>query len=584
VTPWGLLPVAVPLVWVTVRGLGALVLPRAGMQTLLAGATLTVALIAVSVRLLGAVGLLRMWVLFVWLAVIAGCVVVVGWRRRVPWRLPWRRAVSWATVPVLLVAAVAVGIAIAAAYYMPVWQWDALGYHLPFVNFALQRGAFADIPPDAPYLSTYPHTVEYLFIAWRAMLPDDRLVDMAGVPLGLLGALALATIARGQGARTDHAVAAGAVWLTLPAVFLQLPTNYVDVATAALLLAAAAFVLGPLDVRRVLLAGVAIGLLLGAKPTAVLPAVVLLAALAFRARRERMLPAVMPAALIAVVLGAETYAVNAIRYHNPVWPVRVSLGRWHLPGTAGLPELQASGTNAPRPHGNLLVRVFESWTTIFPPVPAFDMRVGGLGLVFLIALPFAVVRAVRCRSLAVALVVVASLVVPDPSSARFVLGFAGLVIALAVPVLSAVRTRWQWAGFGVLALAAIQSIVVAYPGLTGDGPRLTAYAHMDISRRQRAVGADGSPAPFLDAVAKVRPGEITAFDRWTELPYYAWPFDLSRDAQRIPDDDREIIDDPRVRMLIVGDDTVVGAAVRSDPRFAYQFHCHTGSCAVYLRR
>ena len=128
-------------------------------------------------------------------------------------------------LPLLVFRPVAVVIAVVAGYYLPVWQWDALGYHLPYVNFALQRGTLTDLPSDMPYLSTYPHIVEYLFIAWRAMLPDDRLVDLAGVLLGSLGALAVATIARGQGARTAHAVAAGAAWLTLPAVFLQLPTK-----------------------------------------------------------------------------------------------------------------------------------------------------------------------------------------------------------------------------------------------------------------------------------------------------------------------------------------------------------------------
>jgi hypothetical protein len=559
------------------------------MQTVLAGATVTVALIALCVRLLGAIGLLTTWMLFGALVAAAGTVVIAASRRGVPWRLPWRATLSGPTVPILLIAAVAVGIAVVAAYYLPVWQWDAVGYHLPFVNFALQRGRFADIPPDMPYVSTYPHIVEYMFTAWRAMLPDDRLVELVGIPLGLLGALAVACIARGQGARPDHATAAGAAWLTLPAVFLQLPTNYVDIGSAAFLLAAAAFTLGPLDARRVLLAAMAIGLFLGTKPTALLGASLLLAALALRARREGVLAAVMPAGLLALVLGAETYVVNVIRHANPIWPVRVDVGPVHLPGPHDLSQLLASSANTPRAHGNLAERVFTSWTTIFPPLPVFDMRVGGLGLVFLVALPVAVIRAVRLRSLTVALVAVAALAVPDPSVARLVLGFAGLVIAIAVPCIEGIRNPARWVVFGVVALAAAQSIVVAYPGLTGEGPPLRAYVRMSLAERQRAVGADGSPAPYLDAIAKVRPGEVTAFDRTAELPYYAWPFDLSRDAQRIADDAnvaqaRQVVDDPRVRMVIVGDDTITGEIIRSDPRFVYQFHCHVGTCAVYLRR
>ena len=98
-----------------------------------------------------------------------------------------------------LIAACGLAIATVAAYLLPVWQWDALGYHLPYVNFALQRGTFADIPVDVPYLSTYPHVVEYVFIAWRALIPDDRVVELAHLPFGLLGALAIAAIAERHG-------------------------------------------------------------------------------------------------------------------------------------------------------------------------------------------------------------------------------------------------------------------------------------------------------------------------------------------------------------------------------------------------
>jgi hypothetical protein len=295
------------------------------------------------------------------------------------------------------------------------------------------------------------------------------------------------------------------------------------------------------------------------------------------------------AALLAVVLGGEAYVVNGIRHGNPVWPVRVDVGPLHLAGPRPLSELLASGTNTPHAHGNLAARVVQSWTTIVPPLPVFDMRVGGLGLVFLIALPFTIVHLVRTRSLWLWLVTAASLAVPDPSVARFVLPFAGLVLAFAAPVISGFGSAWRWVAFVAVAAAATQSVIVAYPGLTGEGPRLTSYVHMSPAELQRAVGADGSPAPFLDAIAHVRPGEIAAFDRRAELPYLAWPFDLSRDATRIPDDvspaeAQHILDDPRIRMLIVGDDTVAGAVVRADPRFAYQFHCHTGPCAVYLRR
>jgi hypothetical protein len=137
---------------------------------------------------------------------------------------------------------------------------------------------------------------------------------------------------------------------------------------------------------------------------------------------------------------------------------------------------------------------------------------------------------------------------------------------------------------------AAHSALLAYPGLTGEGPTLTAYPAMTDDERRRAVGADGSPARFLDAIATLDPGEITLFDRAADLPYLAWPFDLSHRAERIPDDitgeqAHRLLDRSDIGMLIVGDGTVAGLAVARQPeRFTPQFRCKSATCTVYLRR
>ena len=593
-TAWGLLPVAVPLACITMLGLGALIFPHdsaTGGERLLGGALLTLATVSVGVRLLGAAGVLTTAVV-IGAAVSVAASVVVAVRIRGLSFWPRRMPVRPSTLPVLAVAAGAVAIATLAAYLLPVWQWDALGYHLPYVNFALQRGTFADIPVDVPYLSTYPHVVESIFIAWRALLPDDRLVELAHLPFGVLGAMAIALIASRQGVRADTAVAAGAVWLTLPAVFLQLPTNYVDVASAALLLTAIAFVLGPVDRTRVILAAIALGMFLGSKPSAPLAAVLVFVALVVANWRSGLRGTIGIAAVVVVFLGGESYLTNLVRQGNPVWPVRVDLGPIHLPGRFPMSHLLAAGAAAPRTHGSLATRVFDSWTAMSPAVPSFDMRVGGLGVLFLVALPFALIQVVRKRSVVVLLVFLATLATPEPVVARYVLAFAGLVLAYAVPTIDHPRVgRFVRASVLVLvAVGAAHNVYVAYPGLTGEGPPLRAYTHMTDDQRRRAVGADGVPTPFLDAVARVGPGEIAVFDETAYLPYLAWPPDLSRDAARIPDDataeeaDRLVHAD-NVRLLIVGDDAVAGSIVRGDPdRFVRLFGCKSSTCAVYLRR
>ena len=560
----------------------------------LAGALLALTGVVVAVEILGTVGVLTGPHLLAALSLALLVVLLVARRRALAWgQLPWRRLVSVETLPLVAVGLAAVVLAVIAAYYLPVWQWDALGYHLPYVNFALQRGTFADVPADVPYLSSYPHVVEHAFTAWRAMLPDDRLVELGHLAFGLLGALAIAVIARGLGARTDHAVAAGAAWLTVPAVFLQLPSNYTDVASAALLLTAIAFVLAPLTEKNtptLLLAVIAIGLLLGSKPSAPIAAALLLAVVSVRGYRAGHRGAVVAAWLAALVLGAPRYAINIAQHGNPVWPVQLDIGPLHLPGTKAMSTLLHSGASAPHLDGPLLSRVAQSWTTIWPPQPVFDMRIGGLGLLFLVALPFAIVRAVRIRSPAVWVCFAAALATPDPAVARYVLGFAGLVLAFAVPAVehSRLTARWRLLVFAVAALIAGHGLWVAYPGLTGEGPQLSAYPAMTEAQRRSAMGADGPPGNFVTLMGNLRPGAITMFDSGAELPYLAWPHDLSHRAARIADNvtpgqARELLDNPDLGVFMVGDNSVTGRIIRADPRFRRAFSCGPAACTVYIR-
>ncbi len=588
---WVLLAVGALLLTVLVVCLGALALAGAGgFDRLLAGSVLAVAYVALVVLGLAAAGWLGRATLLAGLAVGAVAAAVAVRVRGCPWRLPVRPAVSLATAPLLAVAGVAVALAVVAAYYLPVWQWDALGYHLPYVNLLLQNGTLADVPADVPYVSTYPHTVEWVFTAWRALLPDDGLVELAHLPFGLLGAAAIAAIAREQDARPDHAVAAGAAWLTLPAVFLQLPTNYTDVASAALALAAIAFVLTARDRSRILLAAVAIGLFLGSKPQAPPAAALLLVVLTVLGWRAGHRAAAVAAWPIALLLGAHSYLANVVRHGNPVWPVRVEIGPLTLPGPQPMSGLLNSGAAAPRTHGNVVSRVAESWSTIQPPLPVFDMRIGGLGLLFLIALPFAVFTAVRGRSVALAVCAVATLVTPEPAVARYVLAFAGLTLALAAPVLRRAGTLGQRIVLGVLTVIAASNLVIAFPGLTGEGPPLRDYPGMSPAERLRAVGASGPPLDYLDAQARLQPGQVTVVDGGAELPYLAWPPDLSHRAVFVPGDAtaaevEAIVTAPEAGLLIVGDDTAAGRAARRHPElYEPVFRCRSAPCTGYLRR
>ena len=607
---WGFLPIAVPsALFIAVR-LGRHVFPAGrASDRALAGFLLSAALTIVAVRVLGTVHGLTGGALISTLLVSA---LVTGRFVGKPSpaltrRLSVLQLATRDTAPLLVAAAAAVSIAVIAAIWLPVWQWDALGYHLPYVDFALVAHGFDGVPDDMPYVSTYPHVVETLIIALRAMLPDDRLVDAAQIPFALAGALATAGIGRLGGASRPTALAAGSAWILAPAVFLQMPTDYVDVASAAFFLTAIYFVLaassaagaaGGVDARtssapavrrHVLLAGLALAIYVGTKPNAPPSAAIVAALLAWVGLRAKQAPAVVVAMLL-VLLGCAPFIANTIHYGNPVWPVEVKVGPFLLHGKTSMQHLLDSGAAAPHLHGPLPWRIVQSWTSVTSP-PVFDMRIGGFGTLVLGAAPCAVVSLTRRKNPVMWGALVASVVAPDPSVARYVLAFPALLLAFAAPCAMAVPRRLRpWLGALVGALGVAQ-IVYALPGLTGDGPPLVAYGRMPETERAGAVGADGPPGPFMMARTMVAPGETFAFDQSMELPYLAWESDLRYRAVWIPDSlvstqaVEALLDRENVRVVAVADHSPTGEWLNQKPeRFLKLFHCRSSPCSVFARR
>ncbi len=595
--PWGLLPAALPLAWIVMARLGALAFGDASAgDRAIGGATLTLGAFVAGLRLMGIASALAPAPMLAVLAALA-C-GLVAFRPRLRLSLSWRSAATADSAGPLMVCATALIIVIVAARWLPVWQWDALGYHLPFVQFVLQAASLDGLPRDVPYLSTYPHDIELCFVAFRAMLPDDRLVELGHVPFGLLGAAAAAALARRAGARADHAAIAGALWLTLPAVFLQLPTNYIDVASAALLLLAVYWVLAEPTPRGMACAGVALGLYLGSKPNAPPATALLLALLAWRATRAgTWLGWLCVAVVLTFAFGAESYVDNLIRHHNPIWPIRLPMWPirvgpdvWTLPGKNWIGQLLAAGAAAPRVHGPLPWRILVSWTSLDAP-PVFDMRFGGLGPVFLVALAAALFRVVRDRSWTYFVVALATLASPDPAEARYVLAFPALVLALSASSRELLKRKARAAAVEVLTACAAWNVVYATPGLAGDGPPLAEYAHMPDVQRVRAGGADGPPTRIVDARERLRPGQAAAYDATFDLPYLAWTPDLSTRVVRIPDDatPREVarlVHEEDVHLLLVGDDEAAGIWARTRPTpFVPLFAlpgCKIGRCTAYF--
>ena len=597
--PWGLLPNRRPVCAVR-RGAsgGACVPSGGGADRALSGGVLAAALGIACVRVLSAFhALAGPALLAVGVAVAVGLAAMPRPARAAATVVRPRELVTRATAPLVAAAVVALGVAVLAAFWLPVWQWDALGYHLPFVDVALVAGSLDGVPSDMPYVSTYPHNVEMLDRAPRDA-PGRPAGQFAQVPFGLLGGAATAGIARRVGASRPVALASGAAWILAPAVFLQLPTDYVDVACASFLLTAIYFVLTASQSwparadharRALVLSGLALGLYLGTKPNAPLSASVVAALILALGVRSRERAAAL-AALALVAVGSETFVANALRYGNPVWPVRVHVGPYTLPGTENIQYLLDSGAMAPHLHGSLLSRIVRSWTSLTSP-PVFDMRIGGFGAIVLAAIPAAVVTLVRRKDAVACGAVVATVLSPDSSVARYVMAFPAIVLALASPRVTVVPHRWRpWLG-AIAGAVGFAQIVYAWPGLTGEGPPLWAYAGMTELERSEAVGANGPPTPFMNVRKTVATGETFAIDQSMDLPYLAWESDLRYRAVWIPGtllsgrSVEDFLEHENVRVVAADEGSPVGEWLAQNPeRFLKLFQCKSAPCSVFARR
>ena len=541
-----------------------------------------------TVRVLAGLGLLRpgeILAVFACQAILAGVVSTT----RLADRHPLPTFEPAAALP-LGVGALTVAIALVAAVGLPIWQWDSLGYHLPFVAFALQAGSLAGVPWQVPYIGSYPHAVELWDLGARALLSGDRWLDAAQLPLALCGAVALAGLARRLKTPPATSAGLGALWLCLPAVFLQLPSAYVDVASAAFFLLAFFWVLAAPTFRSAVLAGLALGLFLDSKPTAPVPALILglgFAAHAWRAKRP-WLPLVTVAC--AVALGAETYLANIAAHGNPLWPVRLDLGPLHLPGLGTPGDLLASGAAAPHLTGSLPARLARSWTAI-DPLPAFDMRVGGFGPLFLlVALPLGLIGAARRGGMWL-VGLGAALATPDPTIARFTLPFPALLLALAGGELARWRPAMRSAATGLAAALAGLGLWLALPGLAA-GHSLLEVLRWSPASRAAALLPPANADRWVQLRAALTPGTTVALDRAFDLPYLLWRPDLQNRVEVVPDgiEGQPLLDwfeSKGISLLVAGRSKPGGQLAEAhSERWAPLFACGASEaeCEVYAAR
>jgi hypothetical protein len=350
---------------------------------------------------------------------------------------------------------------------------------------------------------------------------------------------------------------------------------------------AAFWILSTPSFESTFLAGLSLGLFLSSKPSS--PGATMVLGLGFAIGAWRADRRIFPllAAALALALGSESYLTNLASHGNPLWPIRIDLGPMHLPGQSSLSDLLAAGAGAPRLSGSLPSRMLRSWAAV-DPLPAFDMRVGGFGPLFLFfALPLGLWGAFR-RGGVWAIGLVAALVTADPAIARFTSPFPALLLALSGgelarfgPALRATATTWA------TALAAV-GLWLALPGLT-DGLPLRATLGLPIEAQEAALLPSETAGSWAALRRALAPQTSVALDGSFDLTYLLWRPDLKNHVEPLPLDLRgqallDWIESRDIQLVISGRSSPGHQLALAHPeRFAALFRCGASEpdCEVF---
>jgi hypothetical protein len=467
----------------------------------------------------------------------------------------WRRLGWWRVVAVAVCLPAATRLL--RALVSPSLAWDALTYHLPRAVEWIQSGTAVALPgPDAAaYYRYFPPVGEILLAAAMMITRSDALLAGAGAWQWLGVWVGVVALARTVGASRQSALAAAAVVATVPAVAGFVGASYVDNAALAMFLAALTFAARTVRGWRLTdatLTGLALGLLLGTKGSAVPIAACVVAWLSVAAlcrrpprlvaaaRGHRAAQGAAVAGMLACVLVAAPPMVRALRETgNPLYPLTVRVGtRTMLTGDPQLAELMRYGAW----RGDAILRALFSPARMAP-----DHDHLGFGPATLVLVPAALVGAWRSRRryltaglFAAAAAVVVPTFLPDArglwalwpaTTPRLVSG------ALAVAASVAARSSAAW----LLWMVALATAPLAVPWGVGHfereaaveaWPAFVALAAGGVllaalwSRHRRAVAASMLGTALVAAVMLAAPARSR--NRWSiyEDAAHARSFDL----------------------------------------------------------
>ena len=414
-------------------------------------------------------------------------------------------AFSWLAKGVFAVGLTGYAILWGAALFQPDWSSDGNTYHIPTLFFWFKSGYIHWIPQStsplfSAWVNGYPKAIEAQAFVLVCATQSLRAANVNNLLFLAAGSVGLYVLARRLTASRASSLVAAALYLLLPLNAGQVATTYVDASFAACVILLSAMLAvtfreltaGHLRGRTILPLGIAAGLMLGAKSVALpiygMAALSLLWAWVLRRRELRasssplnaMLKLLL-ACLVSLLIGGFWYARDFVHTGSPLHPVGLSIGnRIIFPGLS-IVEVTKEEINTPPEIRNLAApaKVVYTWMQGFQHWPqsiiGFDMRLGGLGYIWILGCVPALIWAMMCfrREAGSARLIFFSLLIinvvafpfmPTNWWSRFTMWIAGLglaVFAVAIDSVFGSKARWvrAWV-YLCLSVWLVESVIV----------------------------------------------------------------------------------------------------------------------------
>jgi len=238
------------------------------------------------------------------------------------------------TIPMLVALPIIAGISLVLGWHVPPNNWDAMAYHLSRAAYWRQWHTLAHFPTYKWNQNANPGNAEVLLLVTLLLTHTDTLAFLVQFSAYVATTLAVYGLGRQLSLKPAYALIGAGMFATMPEVILQSTSTQNDLTATAFTMCAVYFLLNAIQQRKktsLIIMGVALGLAIGAKPTAffALPglgigaAVLLWRQHTWQATRQGVVAAVA-ALLLLLTLGAPWYIADKTDYGSFTGPTVVS--------------------------------------------------------------------------------------------------------------------------------------------------------------------------------------------------------------------------------------------------------------------